>query len=136
MAELTRWTVLEIPGARKSEIPPQVLDVLNDIVALRIVSHENPWDSEAQRDVIAADLERHLHACEMELKRRVLFGAYQTPDVPRTPDIDPCGFGGADVAALRSKPKPQLMRDSWLAVVIVPPQIARCTLVRPLYRCD
>jgi hypothetical protein len=136
MAQLTRWTVLEMPGARKSETPPQVADVLDDIIALRIVTHDNPWDAEAQRDVIAADLERHLHACEMELKRRILFGAYQIPNVPRKPDIDPCGFGGADVATFRSGPQPKLMRDSWLAVVVVPPQIARCTLVRPLDRCD
>ena len=66
------------------------------------------------------------------LKRHILFGAHQVPDAPREPDIDPCGFGGADVAALRSKPKPKLLRDSWLAMVVVPPQIARCTLVRPL----
>src|SRR5262245_6997551 len=86
MAQLTRWTVLEIPGARQSLIPQQVLDVLDDIVALRIVAHEEPWDAEAQRDVIAADLERHLHACEIELKRHIIFGTYQSPAAPREPD--------------------------------------------------
>ena len=132
MAELTRWTVLEMPGARKSETPPQVADVLDDIVELRIVAHENPWDAEAQRDVIAADLERHLHACEIELKRHILFGTYQSPDAPRQTDIDPCGFGGADLAAMQTKPRQPVLRYSWLAVVVVPPQVARCTLVRPL----
>lgn len=136
MAQLTRWTVLEMPGARNTLIPPQVGDILDDIVALRVVAHEEPWDAEAQRDVIAADLERHLRACEIELKRHVLFGAYQPPQAPRQPGIDPCGFGGADVVALRSKPRQPVLRDSWMAVVVVPPQVARCTLIRPLYRCD
>lgn len=135
MAQLTRWTVLEMPGARHTLIPPQVGDILDDILALRVVAHEEPWDAEAQRDVIAADLERHLRACETELKRHILFGAYQPPQAPREPGIDPCGFGGADVAALQRKPTLQQLGDSWLAVVVVPPQVARCTLIRPLERC-
>ena len=64
MAQLTRWTMLEMPGARDTLIPQPVLDVMDDIAALRIIAQDEPWDAEAQRDVIAADLERHLHACE------------------------------------------------------------------------
>jgi hypothetical protein len=133
MAGLTRWTMLDIPGKRDSGIPPQVLAILDDLTELRFIAFDKPWNAEAQTDVIEADLERHLNAFWHELHRNVLFGAYQLPDVPQ-PDIDPCGFGGADVAAMRSKRRQPALRDSWIAMVVVPPQIARCTLVTPLER--
>jgi hypothetical protein len=134
MAELTRLTVLDIPGARETAIPEPVLAVMNDILELRQIAQEKPWNAQAWRDVVEADLERHIASCLREANRRILFGAYEAPHM-RTLGNDPCGFGGADVrgsgAAQRLDPRP----DSWIALVVVPPQIRRCTLIRPLERC-
>jgi hypothetical protein len=133
MAQRTRWTALDIPGARHSEIAPQVLAILDDITELRFIAFDKPWNAQAQIDVIEADLERHLNLLWHELHRNVLFGAYQLPDAPQS-DVGPCGFGGADVVALRSRPRQPVLRESWIAMVVVPPQIARCTLIRLLER--
>jgi hypothetical protein len=133
MAQFTCWTVLDIPGCRDAPIPAPVLAILNDIIALRQIASEESCDALAQRDAVNADLELHLHKCWHELHRHVLFGAYLAPPAP---SVDPCGFGGADVVASRASRPTGRLTDGWLAAVVVPPQISRCTLVRPLLRCD
>jgi hypothetical protein len=135
-AQFTRWTVVDIPGAADTLMPPTVQAVMDDIAALRVVAREEPSDALVRRDAIAADLERHLNKVWHELHRHVLFGTHMAPPVAPEPDVDPCGFGGADVAVLRSAPKLRQPLRAWLAMVVVPPQIARCTLLRPLLACD
>jgi hypothetical protein len=136
IAQFTRWTILDIPGGRDTLVPPPIQAILSDITTLRDVAIEEPKDAVAQRDAINADLELHLHECWRDLHRHVLFGAHLAPVAPREVGIDPCGFGGADVIRARSKPSPRVLPDAWLAMVVVPPQIRSCTLMRPLLRCD
>jgi hypothetical protein len=134
MAELTRWTILDIPGARETAIPEPVSAVMNDILELRQIAQEKPWNAQAWRDVVEADLERHIASCLRDANRRILFGAYEAPN--RLPlGKDPCGFGGADVSGPPTPLRLNTQRDSWIALVVVPPQIRRCTLIRPLERC-
>jgi hypothetical protein len=135
MAQFTRWTVLDIPGSRNTVVPPPVQAIVNDIITLRDIAVEEPKDALPQRDAINADLEKHLGECWHYLHRHVLFGTYLAPAAPPEPSADSCGFGGADVIASRSKPRPRALLDAWLAMVVVPPQIRSCTLVRPLLRC-
>lgn len=136
MAQFTRWTILDIPGGRNALVPSPIQWILNDINTLRDVAMEEPKDALAQRDAINADLEFHLHQCWRDLHRQVLFGAHLGPVAPREVDLDPCGFGGADIIATRSKARPRILPDAWLAMVVVPPQVRSCTLVRPLLRCE
>jgi hypothetical protein len=114
LAQSTQVTLLHLPGDQSGEIPDEVMRIYEAISELRGLKHARLPDAEARQDLLECGIERHEHQCLMRLHRKILFGTYQWQR-----PLEACLPFGDDGPS----------QPSWLAIVVVPPKVRRCTVV-------